>query len=264
MVILFTTTFSPISGTFIRQSLPPHPRLILDANRLAALQDYLQNNTQAQTYYQGLLQQGEVILTLDPLPRPPEGSGDILAAARAVLQRLYVVSLLYRITKNDTWAERARIELLNCTQWQDWDIINHALDTGELCHATGIALDWTYDYLSTQHADSLQIIINGMVDKGMIPFRQAYNHSVPGWWSLNPSNWATVTNGGAGIAALALLGEENVPQWIENEILPGAIAGVNSSVSCPYKTDGEGYNLTDHGGKVVFIMVMLHVILFPL
>lgn len=250
-LLLWLTTTPPFAESIVGSThrttftaVPSHPRIIVDANRLANIKNYIQNNTQAQNYFQGLIAQGDVVLSLPPMVRPPENASDILSAARAVLQRLYATALLYRITGNVTYAERVRIELLNCTQWSDWDIGKHALDTGELCHATGIAMDWTYDYLASQYPDSLQIIIDGIVNKGMVPFRQAYNNSVPGWWTNNPSNWATVTNGGAGIAALALLGENNVPPWIESEILPGALAGVKSSVSRPYTMDdgtGDGY-----------------------
>lgn len=121
----------------------PHPRLLLTADRLSATQALIKNDTQAAAYYSALVAQGEYVLTLPPLSRPPLNSSDILSAARAVLQRIYVVGLLYQLTGNATWAERTRLELVNCTQWHDWDIEKHALDTGELCHATAMGLDWT-------------------------------------------------------------------------------------------------------------------------
>jgi hypothetical protein len=70
-----------------------------------------------------------------------------------------------------------------------------------------------------------------MVNLGMVPFRASYNGSQPGWWARNPSNWAVVTNGGAGLAALALDGEAGVPAWVSEEVLPAAIAGVLSSAT---------------------------------
>lgn len=70
--------------------------------------------------------------------------------ARAVLNRIYVTSLLYQLTANSTWAARAVQELLGATTWAHWNIEHHALDTGELCHAFAIGLDWCYDYLTTR------------------------------------------------------------------------------------------------------------------
>ena len=72
-----------------------------------------------------------------------------------------------------------------------------------------------------------------MVSLGMVPFREAYNGTHPGWWTRNPSNWAVVTNGGAGLAALSLGGEAGVPDWVLAEVLPAAIAGVQSSATRP-------------------------------
>ena len=91
----------------------------------------------------------------------------------------------------------------------------------------------------------------GMISLGMVPFREAYNGSAPAWWSRNPSNWAVVTNGGAGLAALALAGEAGVPAWVEAEVLPGAIAGVRSSVTrpvAPQIDDGTGDGCVVGGG----------------
>lgn len=83
-----------------------------------------------------------------------------------------------------------------------------------------------------------------MVSLGMTPFRAAYNGSLhDAWWTVNPSNWAVVTNGGAGLAALALAGEAGVPDWVQAEILPSAIAGVQSSATRPgppQHDDGTG------------------------
>ena len=67
-------------------ALVPHPRLLLTQGRLNATQAYIKNNTQAAAYFTALLAQGEYVLGLPPIARPPPSASDILAAARAVLQ----------------------------------------------------------------------------------------------------------------------------------------------------------------------------------
>lgn len=214
-------------------NLPPHPRLILTDERLADVKAFIANNSQAAAYFQGLVAQGDAVLASQPLPRPPENSSDILMAARAVEQRVLITSMLYRITGNDTYAQRTMEELLSCTAWEDWDIVKHALDTGELCAATGLAVDWTYDYLSARPTQ-LAAIVAGMVAKGMVPFQQAYATPTPSWatfWVTGDSNWVIVTNGGALIAALSLLGEAGVPDWVNSTIIPHAMTGLHSCVT---------------------------------
>jgi hypothetical protein len=225
-------------------ALPPHPRLILTPSRLVDVKAFILNNTQASAYYTFLLAQGEYVLNTKPLPRPPQNSSDILMAARSVLTRIYVTSLLWRLTSNETYANRAIAELLEIISWQDWDIQKHALDAGELCHAAAIGFDWCYSVATPEQRSS---IVAGIIEKGLIPFQQAYIQGGGGntWWTSDSSNWAIVTNGGAGIAALSLLGEAGTPNWLQ-ALLNNATRGVVSSAS-PSSSD-RGPNDSTGGG----------------
>ena len=222
---------------------PPHPRLILTPSRLADVQAYIANNTQAAAYFSALHAQGEAVLARAPLPRPPANASDILSAARAVLVRTYVTALLWRLERNETWAARAKDELLSFTAWLDWDIIKHALDTGELSHAAAIGYDWLYDYLSDTEKST---IAAGIVAKGLVPFRTAYEQRGGEYsWTCASSNWACVTNGGAGIAALALIGDAAAPAWLP-DLLANSTAGVRCSAAAP-PGDGTGGGYADDG-----------------
>ena len=226
--------------------LPDHPRLILTPSRLVDVKAFIINNTQAASYYASLRQQGEYVLNTKPIPRPPQNASDILMAARSVLTRIYVTSLLWRLTENVTYANRALAELLEIITWQDWDIQKHALDAGELCHAAAIAFDWCYSIASVEQRST---IISGIIEKGLVPFQNAYIEGGGGntWWTSDPSNWAVVTNGGAGIAALSLLNEPGTPDWLPL-LLANATKGVVSSASPsssdrgPDDTTGGGYS----------------------
>ena len=213
-----------------------HPRLILTAARLADIQGFIHNNSQAAAYFSRLAQQGEYVLGRAPLPRPPENATDILAAARAVLTRVYVTSLLHRLTGNETFGARAVAELLSFSQWADWDIAKHALDAGELSHAAAVALDWNYALLA-RNSTALGLAVAGMVRNSGQAFRAAYQARA--WWACDSSNWAQVTNSGAGLAALALEGEEGVPAWAA-DVLRNATRGVLCSAEAP-EAFGGGY-----------------------
>ena len=214
-------------------ALAPHPRLIVDAGRLAAIKAFVGGNAQAAAYYAALVKQGDYVLSTTPFARPPENATAILMAARTELTRVTVTALLYRLTGDERYAARVVAELLNFTAWQDWDIVKHALDTGELSLAAAIGLDWTYDYLSApSRAAELAAITSGIVAKSAEAFRAAYEAGPHGasWWTCDASNWAIVTNGGCGAAALAVIGEAGVPPWVE-QLLATATAGVRSSAA---------------------------------
>ena len=212
-------------------ALVPHPRIILTPARLAVVKAFVATNAQAQSYFAALEAQGAYVLAQPPLPRPPMNASDILMASRSVLTRITVTALLYRLTGNATYAARVIDELLSVTQWQDWDIVKHALDTGELSLATAVGLDWCYDALQARPAD-LAAIVAGIVAKSGEAFRAAYAEGPHGgsWWTCDASNWAIVTNGGCGVSALAIAGEAGVPAWY-GDLLANATAGVHCSAA---------------------------------
>ena len=241
-LVLLLTALLPLAFS-ARTAPPPHPRLILTPSRLADVKAFIANDTQASAYYAALRAQGEAVLARAPLPRPPANASDILGAARAVLVRTYVTSLLWRLERNVTWAARAAAELLSFTSWSDWDINKHALDTGELSHAAAIGYDWIYDFLNdTEKA----VIAAGLVAKGLVPFRTAYEQRGDYSWTCASSNWACVTNGGAGLGALALLGDAAAaPAWLP-ALLANATAGVRCSAAVP-PGDGTGGGYANDG-----------------
>ena len=218
--------------------LPPHPRLIMNDTRLAAVKHAIGSDAQAQRYFAALQAQGAHVLATAPLPRPPENASDILSAARAVLTRVTITSLLWRLTADARFAARAAAELLSIVSWQDWDISKHALDTGELSLAAAVGLDWCFDAIG---AADRATIVAGIVNKSGGPFRAAYAAGAHGssWWTCDASNWAQVTNGGAAVAALAIIGEAGVPGWYA-DLLQNATAGVLCSATAG-AAFGAGY-----------------------
>lgn len=224
--------------------LAPHPRLILTPERLADVQAFIANSSQAAAYYAQLQAQGAYVLPLPPLAPPPANASSILSQARAVLTRTYVLSLLYRLSGDESWAARAAAEMLGYATWPSWNLAGHALDTGELSHAAAIGLDWTDAYLSQPaHAATRAAIVAGLVARGMHAFADVYAQPADKqpFWVCGASNWGVVTNAGAGLSALALLGDPLAPPWIA-EFLANATRGVRCSAASPADDRyGAGY-----------------------
>ena len=234
---LFSTFLATLVGVSLAAAPLPHPRLILTDARLADVASFIANNSQAAAYFARLQQQGDYVLTTAPLPRPPENSTDILMAARAVLTRVYVTALLYRLTGNESLGARGAAELLSFTAWSDWGIVKHALDAGELSHAAAIGIDWLYPLLA-RNATARAAIVGGVVRNSGEAFRAAYGAN--SWWTCDPSNWAQVTNSGAGLAALAIEGEAGVPPFYAG-LLTNATRGVLCSAAGASEGSGDGY-----------------------
>jgi len=207
--------------------LPPHPRLVLTPDRVTTLLNVIKTNSQAQSYFDSVAAQAAAILPLPPLPWPSDGN--VLIAARMALVRTYVLGLMWRLTKNETFAARGVAELqVYTTQWPNWQPLANQLVMGEMSHAAAIGLDWFHDALSVGDREA---ITAGLVERGLANFASVYATGGE-WWTCTSSNWCSVTNSGAGLAALALLGEAESPPWI-NALLVNATQNVKCSVAAP-------------------------------
>jgi hypothetical protein len=224
-------------------ALPPHPRLLLTPDRAAAIHAAVSSNAQAASYFLSVSAQAAGVLSLPPVARPPD-DGDVLFAARTALVRTYVLGAMWRLTSNATFAARGVEELLSfTTAWSNWQPIANALVMGELSHAAAIGLDWLHDYLSEAQRSA---VVAGLVERGAAPFAAAYaGGEAENWWVCRSSNWASVTNSGAGFAALALLGEVGAPPYIP-ELLSNASANVRCSSAAPMEW-GTGGGLAPDG-----------------
>lgn len=175
------------------------------------------------------------------MPRPADG-GNVLGAARLALFRTYAFGAMWRLTRNATFAARGVAEVLSfTTQWDNWQPIANALVMGELSHAAAIGLDWLYDAMD---GDSRAAIIAGLVERSATPFAAAYvGGDSADWWLCASTNWDCVCNSGAGISALALLGEAGAPSWT-GDLLANATRSVKCSAAAPAAL-GTGGGLFD-------------------
>ena len=207
--------------------LPPHPRLLLTPVRADAITALVSSNSQAASYFRNLTAQADAQLSFPPVLRPAD-DGNVLGAARLALARTYIFGALWRLTRNESYAVRGLAELLcYTTMWSDWQPNANALVTGELSHAAAIGLDWLYDFMN---ASSRASIIAGLMERGVTPFASKF---VTGdWWVCASTNWCSVTNSGAGLAALALSGEDGVPTWI-TDLLTNATRNAKCSSAAP-------------------------------
>jgi hypothetical protein len=226
--------------------LPAHPRLVLTPSRIADLQAYLQNSSQAASLFAATRLQGEFYLSKRPDgPAGPDGYPN----SREVLQQVYCLGLLSALEPgNASFAQRGIAEAVNAAMSVQWDLNGTIqLDAGELMHAAGIALDWFYDELTPAQRAT---IVNATVNLGLARVREALGPSPPSWASAfvnTSSNWNTVILGGTIVGCLAVIGEEGVPSWVEDELLPAALDNILWSVNA-WGPDGAWPEGPNYGG----------------
>ena len=212
-----------------------HPRLIVDDDQLSVVKKYVTDDDNAKAYFEEVTKHaaellGEPLLTHKIVP----GDAHLLHTSRDAVDRVYALSLLYRLTGNTTWSDRCIRELMNIVSdnFTDWSPV-HFLDTGEMTHAAGIGFDWLYDKLTSSQREA---IIKGIVEKGFGPAQKAYADDE--WWTRNHgTNWNLVCNGGMIVGSLAIMDEPSAKE-IAAAIFSNATGGIRSGFET-YQTDGS-------------------------
>ena len=179
-----------------------HPRLLAGKDDFQQLASNIKTNQLLAEWYKKIHIQGEKILNEPPSTYEIPDGLRLLATSRRILERIYILGLLYQIDHNPQWKERAWLELQAASKFPDWNP-RHFLDTAEMAHAFAIGYDW---FFHSWTGDQRSTLKNAMVDKGIKLAYEILEKNIS--WAKVRHNWNQVCNGGIGMAALAILEDE--------------------------------------------------------
>lgn len=190
----------PDKNTILHTLKPEHPRLILSQSDISRLQSLVQEDATARQIYAKLKENAEELLNESAVAYIIEGPR-LLTQSRLCLDRVYTLSLLYRLDREPKYLQRAVRELRSAAEFPDWNP-SHFLDTTEMTHAFAIGYDWLYSDLSD---DEKTTIRTALVEKGLKAYLAGKEKNA--WWIDSQHNWNQVCHGGIGIGALAIADE---------------------------------------------------------
>jgi hypothetical protein len=204
-----------------------HPRLIALDSDIARIRELVRHDAGARGIYEALLQKARKIESEPPVVHRLIGPR-LLDQSRRALDRIYTLALLHRIDGERRYLDRALKELRAAADFPDWNP-SHFLDTAEMTHAFAIGYDWLYPALSQEER---RWIRQAIVDKGINQALPLY--SAQRGWVVNRYNWNQVCNGGIGIGALAIAGDE--PE-LANKVINYAVESIPRAMRS-YSPDG--------------------------
>jgi hypothetical protein len=147
---------------------------------------------------------------------------------------------------------RAAVEVLGPCASPHWEAPAAAgavqLNTGEMLHACGFALDWLYEDLTPAQRSAL---VGAIVGSGLAGIRSALGDAPPAWavsFVSTRSKWNTVILGGAVMGALAVAGEPGAPAWVAGELLPRALANLREWSAAGFGPEGAWPEGPNYGG----------------
>lgn len=172
---------------------PGHPRLFAAEEGWQDVRDSLETSPHLQNALAALKEVAAEIQATPPEERVMTGRR-LLSVSREVLRRTLALGVLYRLTDDEQYFERARAELLNAAEFEDWNP-SHFLDTAEMTLAVAVGYDWLYHRLSEEEREVLR---GAILQKGLQP--GAGPHS----WKQGDNNWNQVCFAGMVAGALAI------------------------------------------------------------
>jgi hypothetical protein len=207
-----------------------HPRLMGSNDRILDVHSLIKSDALAKKIYDQLVAEAAKIETSPPVEHKLVGPR-LLDQSRRALDRVYTLALLYRLTSEKRYRDRAVKEMRAAADMPDWNP-SHFLDTAEMTHALAIGYDWLFPVLTSEERAWIRAAI---VEKGLKPSLPIYKENR--WWARAHHNWNQVCNGGMAIGALAIAEDE--PE-LARSILSSAIQSIPLAMNS-YAPDG-GWN----------------------
>lgn len=224
---------------------PGHPRLLFTTQDFARTRAWADTDSLTGAAYKSLVRRAEQILAKPALRYILDASSEhrLLDVSRDALERITLLSALYRMDGNVRHRDSAIAALRAVSSFPDWHP-SHFLDAAEMTLAVALGYDWLYHELTPGMRDTLRTAI---VRHGLAPGMDAYRGKTDSWWVRTTNNWNQVCNGGLAIGALAIA-EDSAS--LARSVLDSALRSIPTSMNHSYAPDGgypEGVGYWEYG-----------------
>lgn len=192
---------NPVSVQYLKAHLrKSSPRLILTSSIEKELKMKIKTDPIVKNYYEAIKLNAYQILNKPLLIRKITGLR-LLGTSQEMLYRMSILSMVYRIDKNQEVLNRIDKELTAVCNFTDWHP-SHFLDVAELSLAVAIAVDWAGSALPKA---TVELAKTALIEKGIKP---GFNKKGDPGWVSGTNNWNQVCNGGM-IAAAIVIAEKD-------------------------------------------------------
>jgi len=244
-----------------------HPRLFVDADRLAGLcQPW---DAEHQSWSDATVRRAGQYAKSPQFGWKLNRHNAHLLRARTMQGRVVTLLVAWKITGRDRFRNAAIEHVREMDRWRYWSWIKWRvgeddpsaifdLSYGENAATIAIAFDWLFDSLGDAERDAFVDIaqrraVTPYLDN-VDPDRRA---NKPGWFYARDSNWNTVCTGGAGMLALAM--HEHLPE--ADRVLELTEYSFEPFMKRPGELDGgwvEGVGYWNYGMRYAFMYLLSH------
>ncbi|MCI9626598.1 MAG: DUF4962 domain-containing protein [Clostridia bacterium] len=175
-----------------------HPRVLATSGDFEDIIARIKTDARTKKFFDEVVREAEELLQTQP-PQTPE--------RHLSTERLKNFCLVYRLTKEERFANRAWQEMERMCSFQTWSP-TEKLDMGYILKGMAIGYDWLFDFLSCEQRE---IVRTAILDKALLPERKVYQNpyeeGVDAHYILQNTNHNVSINCGLMMAAAALFDE---------------------------------------------------------
>lgn len=189
---------NPISVDYLKKHLSnKSPKLFLTPKIEKQLKQKINTDPLVKNVYRYLQSEADSILTTPLLKRELQGFR-LLFVSRDFLERMSVLSMIYRLDKKPEILERIDKEVNAICNFSDWNP-QHFLDVAEMSFGMALAIDWVGEWLPNE---TVQRAKQALIEKGLKESFNLKNDRM--FWINSTNNWNSVCHGGMITAALVI------------------------------------------------------------
>jgi hypothetical protein len=193
---------NPITEAYLtRHLVRKSPKLILTTQIEREIKRKLTSDPYLQKYFNYLKEESVKLLQQPLLKRELQGFR-LLAVSRDMVERMSILSMVYRIDRQKEILDRIDEELKAVCAFEDWNP-QHFLDVAEMSFGVALAVDWVGEWLPKE---TVQKAKKALINKGMQPSFDMSNSRM--FWINSTNNWNAVCHGGLITAALVAFDED--------------------------------------------------------
>ena len=210
-----------------------HPRILAPQSAFDDIKEKLETDSTIKAQYNMLKNHAmQFDILYDDASYKIEDGYSLLSVADIFLIRMRAYCMMYKLSDDEQWAEKAWKQLELVANFPDWNE-QHFLGTAHMAMGVAIGYDWLYDYLDEEQK---QILVDAVrkyaFDTAMDDYTQNPNRQRTYEWSVpeNANNWNLVCNGGIMCTAIAMLDEPSVSEYAQ-QILDCGMTNILSGMS---------------------------------
>lgn len=197
-----------IYDDFLKVSGSARPRLFIKQTQIPELKAKVNSDSLIKELSEELIDRCDDYLTADVSQYELPDGLRLFKACDRVKHMLMDLGVAFLLTDDNRYADRMWLEIENCLNWQDWNVANHFLDSGEIGPGIAFAYDVLHDYLTyDQKAFIREKVTQHYLDYAVGVFTgdsiyKAFDGRQTG------SNWGAVNSMSMLMCALAFMGDE--------------------------------------------------------